>query len=328
MNESATIRWTVSPAEAGERLDRAIAHELRRRGHAVSNRDGRRLVSDGAARVDGRIVRRSSTRVAAGAQIEVAVAVEVDDEVRLTELEVLYRDEWIVAVNKPSGLPTHATHDPNRDHAVAAVQRTLRTDDADVPYVAVHHRLDVDTSGVLVFAIDRRANKGLADAFAQRRAKKTYIAYCTALADDEVGRSFAVEDFLRVDKRQRPSRSIVVTSGGDHAHTDFSIDAVGGSVTRVIARPRTGRMHQIRAHLSGLGRPILGDVLYGGSMAVGTRIIPRVMLHALRLELPHPVLDEELLLQAPPPDDMRALAEDLRLDSDALARAPTSGERQ
>ena len=300
-----TIRFEVESLQ-GERLDRAVADHARRAGFDVSNRKAKQLVEDGAVRVDGREAWKASQNLRRG---QLVVAKIPDEWVDATEPQrvdiaerIVHRDEWLVAIDKPAGLPTHATHDPDRDHARGAVMRWLAAQGVDEPYVAVHHRLDVDTTGVLLFGVHRDANKGLADAFAERTAEKKYAAL---VHDHEMPERFETKNHLDFDRRQ--GRVCEVHSGGDFAHTGFERIARAGGVALVRAALHTGRRHQIRAHLAQAGQPILGDTLYGGPVTLASRSFPRVMLHAERLALPHPVTGEVLELSAPLPADMVAV---------------------
>lgn len=296
-------QFRVVSADAGERLDRVLAAALRQQGHDVSNRAAKSLVEGGSVKVGGQTAERASTRVETGALVQVRTkGLPVTSVTELTDISptVIYRDESILAINKPSGLPTHATHDLNRDHAQAAVRRFL----GDGAYVAVHHRLDVDTSGVLLFAIARPANKGLADAFAERIASKTYLA--ATHGKPLAAAAFEVKNHLGGDRHS--DAMVEVHSGGDFAHTSFEVRYRAGEAALVIARPVTGRTHQIRVHLAGVGSPIVGDLMYGGAPA------DRLMLHAARLELPHPVTGERLELVAPIPPQFARIARNFGLE--------------
>lgn len=283
------VEFRVAQTDHGQRLDRCVAATLRTQGFDVSNRTGKSLVEQCDVKVDSQVVNKASTRVAANQVVRVdmrsvSVTAVSQPKVDLSAL-VIYRDEWLVAVNKPSGLPTHATHDPERDHAHAAVQRLVGGG-----YVGVHHRLDVDTSGVLVFTVDRAANKGLADAFAERRAKKTYAAVVTGAFEPTT-----VENHLGRDRHIDRMRE--VHSGGDYARTTFELQTRGDRGTLVTAYPHTGRTHQIRVHLAGIGTPIAGDTVYGGVQA------KRLLLHARRLVVEHPITGATLELEAALPVD-------------------------
>lgn len=215
---------------------------------------------------------------------------------------ILHEDEHILVFNKPAGLLSQATHDLSRPHVVAELERALALRDGDSGYLALHHRLDLPTSGVMVLARSRTANKPLMNMFKQRLAKKTYHALCVTPSDPLPAHHI---NHLRAQKRPKrgPSPMIAVHAGGDRAETSFELFATHSGAAYIEARPHTGRRHQIRAHLAELGAPILGDELYGGPLTLGQRRIERVMLHARCLEFPHPVTGEVVSVEAPHPQD-------------------------
>ena len=303
----------VSPAEAGLRMADVLARWLPDvLGRPVAMARVRALVSAGAARVDGAVLKAAGRPLRAGQRVEALVRPELlrrrtersDRPFRLEAGAILFRDEVLLAVDKPPGLPTHATADPSRPSLVAHVERHLRATGAG-SYVAVHQRLDRDTSGVVLFATDRRANEGLAGAFAGRAVEKTYVALTARPPGPPPGR-------LRVSvPLAAPGGGRRVTVGGagaKAAETEVVVRETLASALVVEARPLTGRKHQLRAHLAHSGMPILGDPVYGDARGRA----PRLMLHARRLALPHPLTGRPLVIESPLPADMQALLARLR----------------
>jgi 23S rRNA pseudouridine1911/1915/1917 synthase len=256
----------------------------------------RALVAAGAVRLNGEVVRSAGRPVRAGQLVDAALRLELlrsratgtDRRFRLTPRAILYRDDVLVAVDKPPGLPTHATADLSRPSLVGHVAEHLRG--AEAAYVAVHQRLDRDTSGVVLLATDPRANEGLARAFAGRQVEKTYLA-------------LTARPSPLPPRRQR----VVVPLGAKPAETELVVREVLEGALLVEARPLTGRKHQVRAHLAHAGMPILGDPVYGDG-----RRAPRLMLHALRLALPHPLTGRPLVVESPLPPDFEAVLARLR----------------
>jgi len=165
------------------------------------------------------------------------------------------------------------------------------------------HRLDRETSGVTVLARTAAAARRLAEDFREGRPAKTYLALCARAPAPPEGR---IDAPLGKDPRHPGRRA--VRPDGEPAATRYRTLAVGpGGVALVEARPETGRTHQIRVHLAHLGAPILGDARHGGPRMIGEVAIPRVMLHALRLEVDHPATGTRLVLEAPVPEDLAAL---------------------
>lgn len=216
----------------------------------------------------------------------------------LTSKRILFDDGALLAVDKPPGLVAHATVDPTRDHLVASVGRFLETRDQTTGHLTLVHRLDRDTSGVVLFSRRPELDGPLGAAFAERRVSKTYLAVVTGSFPS--GRVESREPLA--PGRGPKGRTVVVRAGGKPSRTDFEARLREGSTVLVLAHPHTGRTHQIRVHLAHLGYPIVGDELYGSS----DRRAKRLMLHAFRLRLNHPLTGQPLSIEAPPPRAFRA----------------------
>jgi 23S rRNA pseudouridine1911/1915/1917 synthase len=287
----------VGADEAGQRLDRLLEAWLRDDlGGEVSRAAIRRLVMAGAVQVGGRALRRPGAPLRAGTRLDVLVdparlappRVEVETARRFGPERFLYRDAFVLAVDKPAGLAMHATADATRPNLYDLVKARLRSEGGE-PYLGLHQRLDRDTSGVVLFTLDPSANAPLAAAFASGGGvAKTYHALCARPREAPPG-------------RWRETGPL----GGDgpRADTAFRIVRTMPGALLVEARPSTGRKHQIRIQLASRGLPILGDARYGSR----DRSAARVMLHALRLELAHPVTAAPLAVTSPYPSDFASL---------------------
>jgi len=315
------FRMTAPSASAGQRADRVLANLLHRAtGHAWSQRSAARLIERGAVRLEGRILRGGSELVGGGARFEATLEPRARRSAEAHSFEpfeiaaehVRYEDEDLIVVAKPEGLSTHATIDPNRPHLHGAVQRYLaQTGDG---YAGIHHRLDVDTSGLVLFTKRKEANPKVADLFAERRIHKVYWAVVTRVSGEPVPPSWQIRNYLgRLLKVHGKTRYGAVRTGGDLAETDFRVletlsplKGGGPGAWLVEARPRTGRTHQIRVHLSGSGLPILGDPLYEGLPA------GRLMLHARQLAFVHPMMGNPIEVTAPPPSSFFAILQRVR----------------
>jgi RluA family pseudouridine synthase len=301
----------VVPAESGSKLADVLARWLPEAlGRPVPRARVRAAVSAGAVSVDGEVWRAPGRPVRTGQRVQAVLRPErlrppaegTDRPFRLTGRDVLFRDDVLLAVDKPPGLPTHATADASRPSLVGHVERHLRATGAG-SYVAVHQRLDRDTSGVVLFATDPRANAGLARAFEGRTVEKTYLALTArppALPPGPLRVSVPLAEPGRptaaAGRIAKPAETVIVVR-----------EALAEALL-VEARPLTGRKHQVRAHLAHAGMAILGDRVYGEA---GSRA-PRLMLHARRLALPHPVTGEPLVIESPLPPDFQAVLERLR----------------
>ncbi len=284
----------------------------------ISRTKVRRMIQDGTVSINGRPVYTSTLIVKPEDRISVFLDQERffhekqpdDISLQLTKKQILFEDEWIIILDKPAGIPTEATIVAARDSLHAALVRFLSARDPGnpAPYVGLHHRLDRETSGVILFAKSRDANAALHAAFENHEVIKIYEALCAgAVRKDGAGDRFSVSNMMdRISAKSARAKWGAVNSGGQLAETDFAILARYPEGARVQAMPRTGRTHQIRVHLAGCGMPLLGDSLYGGAATLGGRAIPRVMLHAASLELRHPISGEPLLVKAPLPPDFVA----------------------
>lgn len=208
----------------------------------------------------------------------------------LTSQTVLYEDDGLIAVNKPSGIPSQATLDPRRDHLYAAVQRWVKKE------AFLHHRLDLETSGIVLFVKKRSLNKSIGDMFEHKTIQKTYLAIVTAKTNLDT--SFTIDNSL-AKIQQKTLKVQSVKSGGEPAKTHFETMDCNQKLAIIKACPITGRTHQIRVHLSEYGCPIIGDKIYQGDLALADR----TMLHAFQLEFIHPITNLKLCLRAPLPPD-------------------------
>lgn len=269
-----------------ERLDKAIAAGL----EGVSRRRARSLISQGAVFVDGKRCRVASRNLPTGTRVVVHDSAEPE---AVPDVPILYEDDDIVVVDKPAGVHVNETEtSPRRSLEWILSERN----------VLVVHRLDVDTTGVLVFARSKSVAADLSRAFAEQRVEKTYFAVTegapeTTLVDAPIGAD-----------RRRP-RARAIQPRGKPSRTRVEVVARADGFAAVVARPETGRTHQIRVHLAHAGTPIAGDVLYGGHAAgsLGGAVVDfeRPLLHAARLVLPRP--GGPMTFVAPLPADLAAL---------------------
>jgi 23S rRNA pseudouridine1911/1915/1917 synthase len=308
------LRFNVSRAEAC-RLDRLLWEELPSRvGRLLSRGQIRTLILAGVIRVDGRPERGPSHAVAPGARLEASIRLERlrggAPEAVLSP-RVLHDDADLLAVSKPPGLLTHPSADPARPSLVSQLRAWLAEAGRD-EHLGVHQRLDAETSGVIAFGRSAAADAALARQFAARTVGKTYHAL-TVRPPRLPAREWRCEEPLVQEGTGRTAR-MVARPGGSPATTVFRVLRVLARGLLVEARPLTGRKHQIRAHLSGADLPILGDIRYGGPAMVEGRSVRRVMLHAARLEVEHPVTGRGLRIEAGHPPDFERLLRELGND--------------
>lgn len=298
-----TRQLEVGVAHHEARLDHFLTQTLR----AFSRSWLQALVRDGAVSVDGKIAGKSAQRVRVGAQVEVMLrptplAMAFRPEPML--LQVAYEDEHLLVVNKPAGLVVH----PAAGHWSGTLLNGLlayHAGAASLPRAGIVHRLDKDTSGLMLVAKQRGAMDRLVHAIAERVVSRRYVAMLQGgrpgLGEVTVSRWVGRDPVNRLRMAVLGEQS----PGARSARTDFRWLTSSAEGALVACRLHTGRTHQIRVHAASIGHPLVGDGLYGGAARWG---MSRQALHAMRLDLPHPVTGKPLGLQAmPPPDFMAAM---------------------
>ena len=225
------------------------------------------------------------------------------DEVTFVRGLVIYEDADILALNKPAGLSSQGGR--GQVHTLDELLWAFARPGKARPRLI--HRLDRDTSGVILTAKTKPAAGFLGKAMMGRRFAKTYRAIVTPGPPEP--RSGAIDAPLRRDEQGREAYMRLCEADhpdAESAHTRYRTLAEAPGAALLELDPRTGRMHQLRVHLASLGRPIAGDARYGGALVVAGHAVPRLMLHAAALTFPHPS-GGETRLQAPAPADMEGL---------------------
>jgi 23S rRNA pseudouridine1911/1915/1917 synthase len=298
----------VLPASAaGLRLDQALARALPQ--YSRARLQG--WIEGGAVLVDGRRP-RAKDKVLGGEQIEVAARLEADKRVapEARPLTVVHQDRALFVINKPAGMVVH----PGAGNPRNTLQNALLALDpklALVPRAGLVHRLDKDTTGLLVVARTPEAHARLVAALAEREIERTYLAICTGAMTG----GGTVDAAIGRHRTQRTR--MVVRSDGREAVTHYRIVKRYRAHTFVRVQLETGRTHQIRVHLAHIGYPIVGDPIYrtrgrlpagcSPALAAALSAFPRQALHAARLALAHPLTGRALEWEAPIPDDMAQL---------------------
>ena len=254
------------------------------------------MVREGAVSVNGKLPRKTGQPLEVG---DVVVVVpEPSPETRPSELpavapRVVYEDPHLLAIDKPAGVAVHPGPGHPRDTLVErllALGTPLSLLGGD-ERPGIVHRLDKETSGVMLIAKSDDAQKKLSDRFAARLVRKTYLTLVRGHLQPEEG---VIDAPIARDPRNRQRMAVV--HGGREARTAFTVAGFVGGHSFVIARPKTGRPHQIRVHFASMGHPVAGDRTYGRGGAPGG--LPRMFLHALRLELDHPISNEPMVVEA------------------------------
>nr|MBN1228445.1 RluA family pseudouridine synthase [Anaerolineae bacterium] len=282
------------PDSDGERLDKYVASSL----PGTSRTHVQHLVESGHITVNNEPT-RSSYRLVSGDVIRVNLPAAEPDEVfpQRIDLDILYEDDTLCAINKPAGMVVHPAYG-NRTgtlvNAALAHWPQMRGIGGNVERSGVVHRLDKETSGVIVLAKNEETHAALQEQFKQRSVYKRYLALVEGLPTSTSG---VIEAPIGRDQRQRKMMS--VQPGGREAATRYDLVEDLGTHALLSLEPYTGRTHQIRVHLSWLGHPVVGDRVYGYRKQ---RIkMKRFFLHAAELHIDSPSTGERLKFSAPMP---------------------------
>ncbi|MGH8017480.1 MAG: RluA family pseudouridine synthase [Opitutaceae bacterium] len=297
------MAYTVPAGARRERVDKVLADALPESSRAAVQR----LFDEGNVWIDGIAVSKSH-RVSAGDVVRYFVPETRPAELagREIPLEVLFEDADIVAVNKAPGMVVHPGAGTGEDtlvHALLAHCRGQLSGIGGVERPGIVHRLDRETSGVIVAAKNDLAHRGLAAAFADRALEKEYLALVAGVPQLLAGT--ILKPIARHTVHRHRMTIAPVGGSGRDAHTDWSREAAYGRVASLLrCRIHTGRTHQIRVHLKSIGHVVLGDTTYGWRADSRLPRQPaRVMLHAARLAFVHPITGSSLELKAPLPED-------------------------
>lgn len=323
---NAPRRLVVSENEAGKRLDRYLSQAV----DALSRQRLKSLILDGRVTVDAVVQRDPAFKVKPGTIIEFEVpdAVSAEPRGEAIALQVVFEDRHLIVIDKPAGLVVH----PAPGHETGTLVNALIAHCGDdlsgiggVKRPGIVHRIDKDTSGLLVVAKTDMAHQGLSAQFQAHgrdgRLQREYLALVWGLFERPAG---VIDRPLARSPTNRRKMAVARPGTGRHAVTHYQVEASatapeGASVSRVRVRLETGRTHQIRVHMATIGHPLLGDRAYGTGFKASEARLPeasqqaldrlaRQALHASVLGFQHPVDDVPLRFDSPMPDDMREVA--------------------
>jgi len=306
-------QFTVLTDEAGRRLDVIVAEHC----EGLSRTRVQELIEAGQVLVDGSAAKKGSVHLRGGEKIVVQITARpaMVAQAEAIPLEVLYEDEDVIAINKPAGMTVHAgAGNPSGTLVNALLGRGLQLSKGGDPLrPGIVHRLDKETSGVILVAKNDAAHAKLGEAFQQRAVKKTYIALVQGILKEKTGSiELAVgRDPLHRTRMATPKKSWrgAAITNLRPARTDWRVLANVDSATLVEVQLHTGRTHQIRVHFSALKHPVVGDTLYGAAanLRVGKTTLPeleRNFLHAVRLGFTQPRTGAWLEVRAPLPGEL------------------------
>ncbi|TON26999.1 23S rRNA pseudouridine(1911/1915/1917) synthase RluD [Vibrio parahaemolyticus] len=317
MAQQIVLTNTVKDSQLGQRLDQAIAELFA----DFSRSRLKEWLLDGKVQVNGEVVTKPRTKVMGGE--EITLQAELEDEERWEAqdipLDIVYEDDDIIVINKPRDFVVHpgaGTPDGTVLNALLHHYPYI----AEVPRAGIVHRLDKDTTGLMVVAKTVPAQTRLVRALQKRNITREYEAIA-------IGRMTAGGKVDQPIGRHSTKRTLMAVAPlGKPAVTHYRVAEHFREHTRIRLRLETGRTHQIRVHMSYLQHPLLGDTAYGGRARIPTgasqeltdmiRGFDRQALHAVMLRFEHPITGEELEFHAPVPDDMVAMTEALRKDTE------------
>ncbi len=311
-DDAAELAWVVDAAWHGQRLDKALAVWMPQWSRAYLSR----LIADGAVDVDAVPCSRAATKLKVGQQVAMqwrAPAAAMPATPQPVAFEVVHQDAALCVVNKPAGLVVH----PAAGNWQGTLLNGLLHRDpaaAELPRAGIVHRLDKDTTGLMVVARSRLAMESLTRQLAQRSVSRDYVALAHGSATP--GQRLTLEGWIGRDPRQRLRMAVWdhAAPGARPAKTHAICVGSAAGQSLWACKLYTGRTHQIRVHMRHAGHPLVGDALYGGKTLLGMQ---RQALHAVQLQLLHPTSGELMTWHAPVPQDlMHALAE-LGLDYNA-----------
>jgi 23S rRNA pseudouridine1911/1915/1917 synthase len=287
------MRLRVSEEDAGARLDAFLAGPLGSRARAA------RAIAEGRVRVDGQAAAKSHA-VRAGELVEVADAEqEPAEETPSAPFSVVYEDEHLLVVDKPAGIVVH----PGRGRRTGTLAQALagRAAGGDPERPGIVHRLDRDTSGLLVVARSDAVHKALKEQIRKRSVRREYLALVIGRPESRTG---TIDAAIGRDRHAR-TRVSTETDEPREARTHFELERALPEASLLRVTLETGRTHQIRVHLAAIGLPVAGDPEYG----VPAYGLERQFLHAARLVFTHPVSGETVDVCSPLPTDLQAALE-------------------
>ena len=310
----------AGPEHAGSRADRFLADAI----GSLSRSRVKALMESGHASVDGAPLTdpAAAVRVGAGYRLIVPPPVPATPQPQNIALDILFEDADLIVLNKPAGLVVHPAPG-NLDGTLVNALLHHADDLSGIGGEArpgIVHRLDKETSGIMVVAKSQRAHAALSEAFATRDLDREYLALCWGLPA-------AMDGEIEGDIGRHPTdrtRMAVVTRNGKHALTRYHVERAFGTAACLLRlRLETGRTHQIRVHLAHINHPVMGDPVYlrripaaaaglTGAAREAALAFPRQALHATSLGFRHPVTGQDLSFSAPPPPDMQLLLDCLR----------------
>lgn len=307
VNQPQTEAWTVEEEDAGERLDKYLAVIF----DEYSRVFLQKMIKEGHVRVKRAGAYLNKIKVGETLNADDQIEFDVPPEEEASELKaekldlpILFEDEHILVINKPAGLVVHpgaGIHEGTLANALLGYDEESFRDMAGDGRPGIVHRLDKETSGVIIVAKNRVAKEKLNASFANRRVDKLYLALVRGHIRISIG---TLETYIGRSKDNRlKMRSYEEEGDGKEAVTHYKVLAHNKGASLVKVKIETGRTHQIRVHMSEMGFPVIGDKIYGNKRLEMKDSPERQILHAWKLKIEHPITKEPMVFTAPLPED-------------------------
>ncbi|MCF2625700.1 RluA family pseudouridine synthase [Fusobacterium perfoetens] len=305
------LKFSAEEKFIGKRLDIFLQSML----EEMSRAGVQKLIEDGLVKVNGKDIKKAGTKLKGNEIVEVKIPEEEVPELKPENIpiDIVYEDEYIAVINKTSNMTVHPAQNIYTGTLVNALLyhfKSLSNINEDNIRPGIVHRLDKDTSGLIIIAKTNEAHEKLVEMFQSKNMKKTYIAICKGNFSQKSGR---IENLIGRDPYER-KRMAVVEINGKPAITNYEVIDEVQDFSLMKVNIETGRTHQIRVHMKFLNHPILGDSTYGSP----SKLAERQMLHAYMLEFIHPVTKESIKVKGKLPGDFENIIKKLRFNREKI----------
>lgn len=305
------LKFSAEEKFIGKRLDIFLQSML----EEMSRAGVQKLIEDGLVKVNGKDIKKAGTKLKGNEIVEVKIPEEEVPELKPENIpiDIVYEDEYIAVINKTSNMTVHPAQNIYTGTLVNALLyhfKSLSNINEDNIRPGIVHRLDKDTSGLIIIAKTNEAHEKLVEMFQSKNMKKTYIAICKGNFSQKSGR---IENLIGRDPYER-KRMAVVETNGKPAITNYEVIDEVQDFSLMKVNIETGRTHQIRVHMKFLNHPILGDSTYGSP----SKLAERQMLHAYMLEFIHPVTKESIKVKGKLPGDFENIIKKLRFNREKI----------
>ena len=303
------FNFSVGENFKGKRLDVFLQNNLK----DLSRSNIQKLIEDGFVTINDKIIKKTSLKLKGNEKIFIFIQEEEKKEIKAEEipLDVVYEDEYIAVINKPSDMIVHPAQNIYSGTLVNAIlYRFKKLSNMDSIRPGIVHRLDKDTSGLIIITKTDEAYEEMVKMFQEKNMKKIYIAICKGNFGEKSGR---LENLIGRDPLER-KRMAVVEKNGKIAITNYEVIDEVQDFSFLKVHIETGRTHQIRVHMKYLNHPILGDNIYGSS----SKLAKRQMLHAYMLEFNHPITKKIIKVKGKVPKDFEKVLKSLKLDKEKI----------